>query len=84
VELGCCPKSGKLFDPSGCSEDELQVLSHLQRQGYVAKIAGHHGNLFRYQFTSLGATLVEASLGWAGGGRLASSSSSTCMTRMSP
>ena len=60
VGLGCFPKSGKFFDPTGCSGEELEVLSQLQQQGFVAKIAGPNAQAFRFQFSSRGATLVQA------------------------
>ena len=63
VGLGCFQKSGKFFDPSGCSDEELRVLSQLQVQGHLVKIAGPTAQAFRFQFSSQGATLVEAGLG---------------------
>ena len=60
VELGVFAESGKFFDPTASSEEELQVLLQLQRQGFVKKIEDKTRNLCRFQLASRAAMLVEA------------------------
>ena len=60
LESGCFYGSGKFFDGTGISNDELEVMQQMQQQGWLGKVwdpERHHQQ--RYQLTSQASSLFE-------------------------